>query len=384
MKLLNYFLFITVFITGIIQAEIIDQVYHFNINGRDWGVVGLDTGEVFVVDCISGPIEGVEKNDFSKLGNFASWVAGDEVTYKKISNMRWWAADPGFGGWGGTIFAVLNNHDRSEYVVLIDKNRDEKENLFEDKVKEVYDNKVITEGQLKFHMTKSSTWEPGDSLINFALYGLGNSEQLMAQPQVVINSTKREIETNLTTTRAFFPFENVLTYTVVKRKKVYNVIGTPKNEITLSDGTVWRESLSQKLKVGDEIVLRQFDDYRWGSFRHFPCLSLSFSAILVDTGEEIELDNFHYKENFVPSSGQSWEPIGQGSQLLIGNQTLVEVVDQESYEKVLSWDPTDIVIIALANHGDDYILLNLTSYRSTEMPMYTESFGLWVDIQLSN
>lgn len=376
---------IALLLSAIAHAEIVDQTYLFNVRERTWGVIGFDNGAFHIVDCAAGPIEGVEKNKFQKLGNFALWSEGETVTLQYISNKKWVGVDPGFGGYFGTAYLVLNNEDRREYVVTsLDTH------LYEDSVKEVVGDQVITEGQARLHMPAAparwkaqagaSRWEPGDALICFRAGGANFYEVITAD--AVINPLRGDVETQFQTSRAFFPFQNELTYTVTKTKLVPTLSGLPPtSEVTLSDGSVFRENYNRRLKVGDEIVLHQFYHYTWAGSPVLLSYSLNFEAIRVDTGEAIPFS--HGCSPINKSAGQTWHPVDQTRLLLVGSHTLVEVLDEAGYQKALAWDPNAKVTIAKANHGDGYILLNLTEYHSIKNPEYDDARRLWVDIRVA-
>lgn len=390
---MRYFLIIALMIVSVIQAETVDQIYHTEVGGKEWGIVRLDTGEFFVVNCTSGPIVNAHTYVFETLGNFNSWKVGDYVTYGELSNAR-----GGFGWNAGGTYPVLNHHKRGEYIVLGHKYGRgwDTDHFFEDKVREINGNELITEGQLRLAMPEAlarwektgSHWEIGDTLVIFALRAFSNRKQEMIQPHAIINPLRNDIETNFQATRAFFPFNNnVLTYTVVKVQAGQNNSSKPCTVVTLNDGSVWKENRYSEiesyngipnLKVGDEIVLRQYDFYHWRGQGHEISSFLSFSAIRVDTGEEIEL--FDLGDEKRRPTGQSWQKIGSNLQLLIGDNTLVEVADEASYKKVLSWGPKAKVTIAMANHGEGYILLNLTSFQRTFWPTYWKAKDHWVEL----
>ena len=234
---------------------------------------------------------------------------------------------------------------------------------------------------------ESARWQSGDPLVIFAYKAFKNDEEMMLQPNAVINPARNDIETNLQASRSFFPFQDVLTYTVVQIKPGPRNSSDPYSMVELSDGSVWYENqyegmrrykLFPKLKVGDKIALRQYDNYRWRGSSHSISQFMSFTAIRVETGEEIDLLDLGDRKR--QPQGQSCKSTKSRLQLLIGGKTLIEVADEATYKKVLSWGPKAKVTIALANHLDGYILVNLTAFQRTFWPLYHETYDHWVPI----
>ncbi len=375
----NCILALLLYVTSFAHADVLKQIYNCEVDGNPWALVQLDTGEFFVVNKRSGHITNAAPYVFETLGSIDDWQIGDHVTYGRLSNAR-----GGFGWNSGGTYPVLNNHNTRDYVVLKHKYGRgwDADHFLEDSVREVYGNEVITEGQMRLILPNAETrwnaceekrWQVGDPLVIFSFNSDLATTSTMIQPHAIINPARDDFETEFEATRAFFPFRSTHTYTVsqIKRKN-------DKTIITLSDGSIWqRDEYPKNLKAGDVIVLRQHDHYRWRGATHHFSNFLKFSAIRVDTGEEIDLFDLGNKKN--RPQGQSCERTRHNREFLIGGNTLITVPDDATYQKVLSWGKNAKVTIAMANHGEGYILVNLTSYQRTFWPSYP-SQDHWVDI----